>query len=374
MAKRLQIKRLQQRLDETGSSQASLAKDLGVSREAVSKWFKGESFPATAKLLQLAKRLQLTASELLARESTIRPIVAFRKKASAKTTQEHLQRAEDMGMLLRPLVSYLPFDTFVGPATLKNPSADYDYLQSLATKVRQGLGLSDNDPVEFHHLVKCFADTQSVLIPVLWGKVGQHENALHIFLPDSTTTWIFLNLDVEVHDFKFWMAHEYGHVMTPELRGEEAEDFADAFAGALLMPRAAAEIAYVTVFAEKGDGARINAIKSIAEQFLISPYGVYVQINAYAASRGKPLIQLIPAIHGASRNLSKDYYTVSGALFGADVVDAKELISYAEHSLGSPFFSALSSYLKDSGKGPGFIQSVLHLPALDARELHAALG
>jgi hypothetical protein len=45
-----------------------------------------------------------------------------------------------------------------------------------------------------------------VLIPVFHGRREHHENAFHIFLPASKTTWIFLNLDSNLHDFKFWIA------------------------------------------------------------------------------------------------------------------------------------------------------------------------
>ena len=66
-----------------------------------------------------------------------------------------------------------------------------------------------------------------MLIPVLWGARDRHENALHIYLPGSATTWVYLNLDSEVHDFKLWMAHELAHVLAPGLRGDLGEDFAD---------------------------------------------------------------------------------------------------------------------------------------------------
>jgi len=42
---------------------------------------------------------------------------------------------------------------------------------------------------------------------------------------------------VNIHDFKFWMAHELGHCLSPSLTGEDAEDFADGFVGALLFPK-----------------------------------------------------------------------------------------------------------------------------------------
>jgi Zn-dependent peptidase ImmA (M78 family) len=49
--------------------------------------------------------------------------------------------------------------------------------------------------------------------------------------------FIQLNLDTNLEDSKFWMAHELAHVHTPDLAGnEESENFADAFDSALLFP------------------------------------------------------------------------------------------------------------------------------------------
>ena len=100
------------------------------------------------------------------------------------------------------------------------------------------------EEIRFEHLIGFFNELQAVIIPVLWGNKENHENALHIYLPASMTTWIYLNLDCRIHDFKFWMAHELGHIHAPTLQSEAGEDFADAFAGALLVPHELAELEY----------------------------------------------------------------------------------------------------------------------------------
>jgi Zn-dependent peptidase ImmA (M78 family) len=53
------------------------------------------------------------------------------------------------------------------------------------------------------------------------GEKKRHENALHILLPAEKVTFIYLNLDTHLEDFKFWMAHELAHVYTPELAGKD---------------------------------------------------------------------------------------------------------------------------------------------------------
>ena len=168
----------------------------------------------------------------------------------------------------------------------------YDYVERVAAAVRAEIGLGASDVLDFEHLIGRFRDLQAVLIPVLWGARDRHENALHIHLPESATTWVYLNLDSEAHDFKFWMAHELAHVLAPRLRGDEGEDFADSLASALLCPRQAAEAGYRDVRSLRGGGARMNAIKGIAGELTISPITVHERLRCYAESEGLPVIDL----------------------------------------------------------------------------------
>ena len=48
-----------------GLSQFNLAEQLGVSRQAVSKWESGASAPSTTNLMALAKVFDVSAEELL---------------------------------------------------------------------------------------------------------------------------------------------------------------------------------------------------------------------------------------------------------------------------------------------------------------------
>ena len=56
----IQTKRIQQ-----GLSQERLAEQVGVSRQAVSKWEVGDAIPDTDKLVPLARALGITVDELL---------------------------------------------------------------------------------------------------------------------------------------------------------------------------------------------------------------------------------------------------------------------------------------------------------------------
>ena len=371
--KRLNIDALRAALEQKGLSAAAVADKLDVSREAVSKWLNGESIPRPDKLLRLGSLLSMGFGDLMVREEPSAPIVAFRRMKGTKTKDRHVEHAREMGRLLQRMVPLLPFDTLTVPPTLKNPTSDYEYVRTATIAVRADMHVDLEQQIDFGHLIRRFGELQTVLIPALWGARNRHENAVHIFLPESGTTWVYLNLDVNVHDFKFWMAHELGHTLTPGLRGDEAEDFADAFAAALLFPHELAKQAYDELYG-KVQQTQLRIIKDWAEKLLISPYHVYVQINEYARHQQLPKIELGKVIFPVTTKFNSAYKNVAETLFGETHAAPADYVKSARENFDSPFFEVLGQYLRESKSGPGFVQTVLDITLLDAKAIHAELA
>lgn len=369
MNKQLNIDVIESTMERVGINQANLARKLDVSRTAVTKWLKGGAIPRPDKLLKMALILGLSFDQIVIRGNGDEPVIAYRKKGSRKTTEAHLTKAMEMGRLLRPLVKYLPFDEMVRPATLKSPRVNYDYIQKAASRTRKELGLQAEDDLDFQHLIGKFRDLQAVIIPVLWGSKQNHGNALHIHLPESMTTWVYLNLDVHLHDFKFWMAHELGHILSPELRSDEAENFADNFAGAMLFPREQAEIAYNEVVRQRSSRSRLRKICEIATDVIVSPVTIHRAINSFAESVDKAGIDVGDDIYKAMNSFRNTYKTVSEILFDDTEPDTAKYLHCAESLFESPFFHALQCYLREENKNYGYVQSILDIPLLDAQAL-----
>lgn len=376
MKNTLNITTLNQRTQELGLSQSQLAKDLDVSRESVSKWFRNEAYPRPDKLLKLARLLNLAFSELVTQITTVNePVVAFRKKGAHKITDDYIEQARDMGRILSGLVPLLPFDDLSQPATLRNPVNDYAYIQKAAQRIRAQIGVHEADEIGFDKLIRFFGDLHAVIIPVLWGNRDNHENALHIYLPESMSTWIYLNLDCKIHDFKFWMAHELGHVHTPQLQGEEGEDFAEAFAGALLVPQELAEHEYKKLSRFTNPWGQINRIKEVAQRLVVSPLSVYYEVNKFAVHNGKPKIDLESKreIYQATTNFNKEFKPVIECLFGTKTPSPSRYIACAKDDFGSPFFDMLKNYIAEHHKSASFIQTLLNIPLLDAQNVYEEL-
>lgn len=369
MQKALNSEAVKTALATQGITQTQLAKSVGVSSQAVTNWLKGKDFPRPAALLKLATILRLTFDQMVETESANRPIVAFRKKGSAKTTATHIAKATELGMLLKPLVPYL-----TGLRTLRtliaSPSVDYNKLQMAVTETRAHLGIGEKAVLDYEHLIGEFKNCGAVLVPVLWGAKGNHENALHIRLPQEDVTFIFLNLDTRLEDFKFWMAHELAHVYTPKLTGEnEGEDYADAFAGALLFPQACAESAYYEAIRQTRP---IQVLQNYANEYMISLNTVYQEVIKLIKSVELPPLPIIEKNIHAMRN-SNPGALVSKALFDPMPPSPQHYIAACENIFQSNFFYALKSMIHDKHTGPSYIQQLLDTAIRDAHALYEEL-
>lgn len=381
MEKTLQISRIQERLEERGLNQSALAEQLGLSRAAVSKWLKGSAFPRPAELLKLGKLLDLGFKDLVETgSSSPAPLVAFRKRAGTKTTDGHTDKAREMGRLLEVLVPHLGYDRFVTPVRLKNPVLEYRYLQDLVTKERLGLNLDPGNPIDFHDLIGRFSQLQAVLVPVMWGSKSGHANALHIYLPRSQTTWVLLNLESKLHDFKFWMAHELGHVLSVGLLEEgeieAAEDFADAFAGALLFPAEAAGRWIGRYHRAKSPPAKVKVLLEAGQEYVISPFSVYKELENFAEAEAEdePFEPLDPnLLHAKISAFNKRFETISEMLFDGEKPTGDHYMRKAMEVFGTPIFRALGEREAVEEMSESVISRMFDIPLEDAKALKKAL-
>lgn len=358
-------------LSTLGWSQKRLAAEIGVTAQAVTNWLQGADFPRPDKLLKLATTLKLDFDKLVLLKSNP-PVVAFRKKGGAKTTEVHLIKAASMGMMLKPLVSYLP-PLRALRTQIPSPSLDYNVLQMAAAAVRERVGIGAHAVLKYEHLINEFISNDAVIIPVMWGRQEKHGNALHILLPDENVTFIYLNLDTYFEDFKFWMAHELAHVYTPELAGtDKGEDFADSFAGALLFPKELAQAAYAEAAHVGSASKQIEILRKYAHGHNISLYSVYREVCNFAEATGLPHLAVCELDIHKVRNMVRGPL-VSAALFDPMPPEASTYIAASNSGFKTSFFSALQRLLRERETGPGYVQQLLDISLKDATALYTEL-
>jgi len=368
MNKKLNSNIVKEKLVEYGISQTSLSSSLGISKQSVSLWLKNETFPRPAELLKLGKFLKLKYSELVEENKEFEPQVAFRKVGTAKTKEIHIKKAKELGYALENLVEFLPDEMMIKSGELKEPKNEYKYLQSVSSLMRNKFGINKLE-VSFDEVINILNSFKAILIPVMLGDKKNHENAIHIFLPKSQTTWIYINLDTKIFDFKFWLANELGHILSPSLKEKEAEDFADNFAGAFLFPEEAAQKKYYSFFKLKDAAKIISSIIKTAEELIISPITILTQVNQFAKRNNLEEIDLGNSFYAANTNFSKNYELISDNLFQNKKPTVSEFIKISETTFETIFFKLLKDYNLKYKLNANYISSLINIPYIDSVEI-----
>ncbi|KQY80924.1 XRE family transcriptional regulator [Pelomonas sp. Root1444] len=372
----LNTEAIQAAMDAKGLSPAALAKEMQVSRESVSKWLNGESVPRTDKLLKLSILLKLSRAVLLGRteQAAVQPQVAFRMARGKQAQSSHVARARHRGKMLEAMVRHLPFDAIHTPPALKNPHDDYDYLQAVARVIRKEMGVQEAGAINVPTIANVFRKLQAVIVPVLWGHRKGHENAIHIYLPKTATTWVYLNLDTRMVDLKFWLAHELGHTYTfTSLPGDAGEDFADGFAGALLFPDVACKALYEELQPMRAKSRRMDRIKSVADSLEISMVCVAKQLDRYADRHGLTRIVNEDKALYQVMEMSKPPLA-SSVFFEGEDIDLDQLIHISESVFHSPVYGALKSYIREAKPSVTYVQGILDCSLVDAKQIVAELA
>lgn len=383
MHKRLNIDLVKESMDAAGYNNSQLADRLSVSRTIVGDWLASKKFPRPDKLVRLGLTLKLPHNQLVVDEAPVTAVVNFRKKAQRTLNEGHYSDGLKKAMLLDLVADYLPEGSLEIPPILKNPSLDYDYLQRAISLVRSFVGKGPEDMMSYSDLIQIIHKYDVVPIPVLWGISSSKDNdahCLHVESPKTKKDWVYINLDSYLLDFKFWVSHEIGHVITKNTCGEElSEDFADLFAQSFLFPETMAEKAY-NILINKSPGQLVQEMISMADPLLISPYTIYKSVNLYAESNKK---KQLPRLGRSYVNI-KNYVEGKSTLIDRLIADCSECaqdqddihiapdkyIYISKKYFNTPIFDAIKSFLVETSRGDGFLQSLLGIQALEAKELH----
>jgi transcriptional regulator with XRE-family HTH domain len=370
MSKLLNTSLIKEKLFEHGISQTKLSEELGVTRQAVSLWLKKQTFPRPSELLKLSKILKTKYSEIVNVDTSFEPQVAFRKVGSAKTRDVHFQRAKEMGYALEVLVDFLPQEMMIKLIELKNPTVNYDYIQKAVNLIRKKFELT-NWEIEFNKIISILNSLNAILIPVLLGDKKNHENAIHIYLPKSQSTWIYINLDTKIFDFKFWLSHELGHMLTPTLINKQAEDFADNFAGALLYPEKLAKQKYYGLLKIKAESRIVTSIIKTAKELIISPITILKEVNKFAETKNLDKIDIDKNLfYGSNTNFNKSYKLISEILFNKQKPTIEEYIKISEENFETIFFKTLKKYHNKKTLRPNLLSSLINISYIDSKEIY----
>lgn len=368
----LDIKLIRSTLKKLGLSQANLATECGVSKEAVSNWLSGESIPRARKALALADALKLSLDEIFSKASDAseEPVIAYRMRNNRAPTLAAQTAGEEIGRHLKQLLPLTGSNSAFTPRHLLNPRIDDDYIANIASATRGQLGLTDIEPITCNHLINLFHSFGAFLIPVFWGENKDgHENAMSVYLPDSKSSWVLFNLGCRFDDLSYWLSHEFAHCLTLHtMQGDDGEKFAERFAQSLLFPEKIAEKALITIRQAKKP---LVIARQFAKTHNISVVAVIKAIDRVAMLHGETPTGLgTPTFYAKWKAEKSIEPTVAKGLFGEKDLDLRKMMSKSEHHFQTPIFRALAKWQRiQGGRSPAFISSTLNLDLDTAIEM-----
>lgn len=353
-----------------GLNGKALADACGVSKEATSNWLNGESIPRPSKLARLAEVLGIPVESLLSMAQLPSPVFAYRTKLNKPVTGLLREAAEEQARHLEQLLPFVEATSEFEPPLMRNPSLEEERIRHAANAVRSSLNLSHTDVLSNAHLESLFRTFGAILVPVLWGlNKEKHENALTVYLPESKTSWVVFNLGCKQDDYKYWLAHEYGHCLTLHgLSEEDGEIFAEKFAQHLVFPD---EVANECLEKIRLNGDGRNTVKAYAESYEISVITVLRAVDRLSEQLfGQKTGLDTKSFYAAWNATRKTISSMANVIFGSDAPLPQEYVEKSEALYKTPVFRALENFqTAEGGRNPAFVANTLNIGLGDAVSL-----
>ncbi len=128
----------------------------------------------------------------------------------------------------------------------------------------------------------------------------------------------------------------------------------------MLFPGSIAKNVYHDLEMMRMVGVKVNKIKEIAMEFMISPFTVLNEVNKYAQSASLAPIEI--HIGGAVTNFNKSVGLLSSHLFEGVSPSPEKYVEVCRNIFKSKFFVALTRYLQDTGADAGVVHRLMKIP------------
>ncbi len=322
--------KIKKRAKEAGISLTKLAESIGVSRQTIASWSRGQ-VPRGERLIELCRILKTSPSFFFTSDmpdliSVPQHRTIRKKKATDVIREESWNMAEMYLNLFRssPSSSILP--------VVRATERDDRNAKKIAMHLREISGIKHDKPMDFEHaflileklgiysIFRAFPESISKQLYAFYSRIcGQRV--------------IFVNTNTNVIDLIFQLIHEAVHAVRdeePDLFNDPVEeDFCDAVANYVQFPDE-----YIKQVAKSVKGRRkdvtVNILKDFAREYMHSLFGIQKRLNTLGLLKSLNL-------GGADTNLKREFPTVSEILF-----KEKDSRSYVEMLFEfSPLFMQL---------------------------------
>jgi transcriptional regulator with XRE-family HTH domain len=322
--------RIKERADELDKSIVELARLIGVSRQSIDAWIKGQ-VPRGEHLIKLCREMRTAPDYFFTPEKeSLVTVPQHRTIRRRKVTDEMQAASQEMAEQYVNIFRAAP-DSSILPvvrATRRNKNS----AKLISARLRKLSGIADDQPMDLEHAFRMLSELgiYTVFRPFPEA-ISQKIYAFYSRICDQRV--IFVNTDTNIIDLIFQLLHEAIHAVRDELpdkfNEDEEEDFCDFVANYIQFPD---EYIENVAYSIKGcyRGVIINKLKELSRKHAHSLFGISKRLEQAG-------IALKVNVAGADVNLKKAMPNVSDILF--DDGDARRYIERL-HEL-SPNFTEL---------------------------------
>ena len=257
-----------------GLSMEALAKSIGISKQMISKYEKGDSVPDSTHLISIAKALHKKTDYFFRPITITLGAIEFRKKASLTISKQESIKEN----ILLKLENYLEIEDSLGiNFVFKNPLKhisinNIDDAESAANELRVKWELG-HDPI--YNIIGLLEYNEI--------KVIEFDEDAHLF--DGLSTFIsnkypviVVNKNFPIERKRFTLLHELAHLLLDIPKNcthKDKENICHRFAGALLLPK---EI-IIKEFGSHRNRFAKQELFSIQKRFGVSPSAIMYRLK-----------------------------------------------------------------------------------------------
>jgi len=335
-----------------------LADKIGVSRQTVNDWIKGQ-IPKGSHLLMLSRILAVNPNEFF--ENDIDNYIlmpSHRKRKTAKVTEATQEASIELAKEYLNIFKNHKNSEVV--PVIRTRQRDLLNAQKVADKLRAMADISKDKPMDYGNTFR--------LIDVLGI------NAIFRSFPEALKSYafytkicehrvVFVNYSTNILDLIFPLLHESVHAVMdePSRNNEDEENFCDLVANFLQFPDSYVQMVYDAI-KQSNNATKVNVLKSFASSNGHSLYGIVKAIKYIA-----PDFDL--NIHGADSNLKKAFPTIQQLVF---IDNEVRTFVYNLMSLNINFFKVISNQI-DSISNRKLAELFELESVLDAKDFKAEL-
>lgn len=290
---------------EKNISLLKLAEEVGVSRQTVNDWIRGQ-IPKGNHLLSIAEILRVSPNDFFdMKQNDDILIPVHRKRKGAKINQEVQKETIDLVneyKLFFKSVINIPI-----VPVIRTSISNLDSAKMIAADLRNKLNLINISTINYE---QTFRLLNMLGIHIVFQKFPETIKSYAFYTRIFNNRVVFVNSRTNILDLIFPLLHEAVHAVRDENNNvelyEQDEEFCDLTASYIQFTDEYIKLVYETI-SNLSKSAQINKLKNFGAEFSHSLFGVVKRIKALNAGFSLD-------VGGADTNLKKDFLTIGEIL------------------------------------------------------------